>query len=444
MDTVRYIPKFSKIIIYVFISLTTSSYSACCMEGFTETQYKTHLMEFQRDFGMKIEAEFGLKWIEGGIIPNYSRDEPSFYAYRRATLEEARALVLAVIFKLAAAVQSDPQMLSYLNESSLISNFLGVDIIFKPSRNEKYDDGSIDSVHSYYCRDDVNGTQKLQLRYDATDPFEDFSDYKSNSYWRMEESFEDAVKLNAVSTVVNPSFHNPKAFEDELNQILASFTEDMKKYGLYFRSIGWMKDGNSFSEISEIRAKCTYYYPSDLEESRALMLLTIEKLLYALNNSQSLKPYLKEYPFSADKIKLRMLFRKSKHLVGDAPYNDGSLESAVLRENSISYYYQKPMDIGPGEYERALYSSELLQEAKKTFETTPPLSLFQKALKELTHFLLDSIYSIKLLFIYLIFFVLFMIASGFGVLAVAIVLLFTIFRRYRLTRHRNIDPLPKK
>jgi hypothetical protein len=400
------------------------------MEGPTKTLYKNHLIKFHKAFGKQIEDEFGLKWIEGGIIPNYSRDEPSFYAYRRATLEEARALVLAVIFKLSEAVQSDPEMLSYLNKSSFTLDFLGVDIIFESSNNQSYDDGSIDRVHSYYSKDDISGIKKLQLEYEATDPFADYSDYKNSVNWRMKESFEDAVKLNAISTIANPAIHYPKEFEDELNQILTSFKDEMKGYSLYFRSIGWMKAGNPTSEITEIRTKCTYYYPIEFQEARELMLLTAEKLLSALNNSETLKPFLKNYPFSTSGIKLKMLFRKSKHLVGDVTYSDGSLESAVLSENTITYYKPNKTSV-----DKAIYAIESVQEAQQIFENSPPVSLFQKAIKQIIHFILDSIYFLKLVFIYFFFFVLFMIASGVGVIIIAFFLLLKIIRRYKLSKH---------
>jgi hypothetical protein len=164
----------------VVIALITSFYPACCEESqfdiyeeFTEVQYKNHIKEFQRAFGKQIEKEFGLKWVEGGFIHDFSRVEPEFYAYRRATLEEARALVLTVIFKLSEAVQADPIMLSYLNKLSITPDFLGLDISFVYSHNWSYDDGSIDSVYSYYSKGNTNDVKKLHLRYDATDQFSD-------------------------------------------------------------------------------------------------------------------------------------------------------------------------------------------------------------------------------------------------------------------------------
>ncbi len=435
MDAISHSVKFSRVVFFVVIVLATRTYPICCeerqfdtYEEFTETQYKNHIKEFQRAFGKQIEVEFGLKWAEGGFTHNFSSDKPEFYAYRRATLEEARALVLAVIFKLSQAVHADPIMLSYLNKSSLTRDFLGVDISFVYLHNWSYDDGSIDSVYSYYSKEDMSDVKKLHLRYDATDPFSDISDFKNIVYCKIEESFEDAVKLNAVNTIINPAIHNPKQFEDELNKILASFKEEMReKHSLFFRSIGWMVAGNSTPDISEIRTKCTYRYSVDCQEARELMLLTTEKLLTALNNSEILKPYLKDYPFSSDGVKLRMLFRKEKYLVGDVPYYDGSMESAVLSEDVITYYHHIPNAKNSSMHDRVVYAKESYQEAQKTFENTPPPTLFKKATKGIKNFISSSIHFLELAVIVFFMFLLPMVTTG-GWLFIVPVIIFFILR----------------
>lgn len=438
MDALRYIAKFSRMIVFVVMALIASHCPAYCeknqldtYEEFTETEYKNYIKEFHKAFGKQIESEFGLKWAEGGFTHNFSSVEPEFYAYRRATLEEARTLVSAVILKLSEAVQADPIMLSYLNKLSLAPDFLGADISFVYSHNWGYDDGSIDSVYSYYSKGDASDIKKLHLRYDATDPFSDISDFKNIVYWKFEESFEDALKLNTVSTIINPAIHNPKQFEDELNKILTSFKEEMKeKHSLFFRSIGWMVAGNSTSEISEIRTKCTYRYPTDCQEARALMLMTTEKLLAALNNNEILKPYLKDYPFSAKDVNLRMLFRKEKYFVGDVPYYDGSMESSVLSGNTITYYHHIPNARDSNMHDRIIYAKETYQEAQEIFEKTPPLSLFKKVWKGIKNFISTSIHYLELAVIVFFMFLLFMITSG-GWLFIIPVIIFLILRRRR-------------
>ncbi len=444
MDAISHIAKFFRMVVFVVIAFIASSDLAYCEEiqfdiykEFTDTQYKNHLKEFQRAFGKQIEEEFGLKWIEGGFTHNFSSDEPEFYAYHRATLEEARALVLAVILKLSEAIHADPIMLSYLNKSSLTPDFLGVDICFVDLHNWGYDDGSIDSVYSYYSKGDTSNVKKLHLRYNATDPFSDVSDFENIVYSDVKESFEDAVKLNAVNTIINPIIHYPKEFEDELNKILSSFKEEMKeKHSLFFRSIGWMVAGSSTSDISEIRTKCTYRYSVDCQKARALILLTTEKLLTALNNSETLKPYLKDYPFSANGVKLRMLFRKEKYFVGDVPYYDGSMESAVASGNTITYYHHIPNARDSSRHDRIIYAKESYQEAQKTFENTPPLTLFKKVTKGIKNIVSKSIHFLELAVIMFFMFLLLMITTG-GWLFIIPVIIFFILRRKRRSSQEN-------
>jgi len=396
MAVIKYFTKVSKMIVFVVIALITQSCPASCGESqldikdFTKTEYKNYVREFQRVFGKQIEKEFDIKWAEGGFTYHSYKDEPQFFAYRRATREEARALVLAVVFKLREAVQADPIMLSYLNKSSTIPDFLGVDISFVYGHTWSYDDGSIDSVYSYYSKGDTSDVKKLHLRYELKDPFSDYSDPKSNVHCESYESLEDAIKLNALNTAINPFIHNLKEFEDELNKTLTSFEKEMKKkYKLYFRSFGWMVAGKATSDISEIRTKCTYYYSADCQKARALMLMATNKLLAALNNNEKLKPYLKSDSLSSNDIKLRILFREQKFWVGDVPYHDGTIESAVLDEDVITYYHHIPSVRHPDFDDRVVYAKESYQQAQKIFENTPQPSLFNKVIKKIRNFLLN-------------------------------------------------------
>ena len=259
---------------------------------------------------------------------------------------------------------------------------MGVNIQFVKVHNWGYDDGSIDSVYSYHSNRDPNGVKRLYLRYNAIDPFSDVSDHDTAVYSSMDESFEDAVKRNVAASIVNPAIYESTGFENELDQILTSFKEEMKeKHGLFFRFSGWMTSGKSTSIIAEIRTQCMYRYRVDCQEARTLILLATEKLLTALNNSETMRPYLKDYPFSASQLKLRILFRKEKYFVGDVPYYDGSMESAVLSGDTITYYHHIPNTKDPSMHNRVVFAKESYQEAQKTFESTPPLTLSEKIIK---------------------------------------------------------------
>lgn len=444
MDITNHTATFSKKIVLVVIVLITSFCPACCEESqfdtyeeLTETQYKNHIKEFQRAFGKRMESEFNLKWVEGGFVHNFSNDQPEFYAYRRATLEEARTLVLVLIHKLSLAIREDPIMLSYLNKLSLTPDTMGVNIQFAYLHNWSYDDGSINSVYSYHSKEDANRVKKLYFQYTSTDPFGDFSTHDNSVYTRIEESFEDATKLHAATAITNPAIHQTAGFEDELIQILASFeTEMKKKYGLRFRSSGWMVDGKPTPNILEIRTKCTYLHSADNREARELILLVAEDLLNTLNDSEALRPYLEEYPFPARRLKLRMLFRKEKYFVGNVPYYDGSMESAVLSDDTITYYHHIPSAKDSSMHDRVIYAKESYQEAQNTFENTPPLTLFKKAVKGIKKFISDSIHFLELAVIMFFMFLLFMITTG-GWLLIIPVILFFILRRRRSPSQKN-------
>lgn len=438
MDITNDIATFSKMIVLVVIVLITSSCPACytesqidALEEFTETQYKNHIKEFHKAFGKQMESEFNLKWVEGGFVHNFSNDQPEFYAYRRATLEEARTLVLVLIHKLSLAIREDPIMLSYLNKLSLTPDAMGVNIQFAYSHNWSYNDGSIDSVYSYHSKEDTNSVKKLYFEYTSTDPFGDFSTHDNSVYTRIEESFDDATKLNAATAITNPAIHQTAEFEDELIQILASFeTEMKKKYGLRFRSSGWMVAGKPTANISEIRTKCTYLHSADNLEARELILLAAEDLLNILNNSEALRPYLEEYPFPARRLKLRMLFRKEKYFVGDVPYYDESMESAVLSDGIITYYHHIQNAKDSNMHDRVVYAKESYQEAQKIFENTPPPTLFKKASKGIKNFISSIIHFLDLAVIVFFMFLLLMVTTG-GWLLIIPVIIFFILRRRR-------------
>lgn len=379
MDATSYIAKFSQLIFLIITALTACSYPACCEgsqiginEELPDKQYQKHIKEFQSAFGKQMEREFNLKWIKIGFLCDFSWEKFEFYAYRRATLEEARALALAVMNKLAEAIRADQKMLSYLNSGSLTPDSISVNIRFVNAHEWSYDD-SIDSVSSYPSQKDISDFKKVYLRYNSIDPFRDFLDHNNSVYISIVESFEDAVNLNAATSIINPAIHKPKKFEIELDQILTSFQKEMeKKYGLIFQEASGIATYSN-SHLSEICTNLIYPYPAECQDARELMLLVTKRLLTVLNNSEILKLYLKEYPFSESRLKLRILFRKEKCFVGDVPYNEG-MESIELSENTITYFIGSLMH-------RVVYAKESYQEAQKIFDSRTPLTLYEKVIK---------------------------------------------------------------
>ncbi|MEI8125937.1 MAG: hypothetical protein WCG42_09285 [Parachlamydiaceae bacterium] len=435
----QYIAKFSRTIFFIVVALIVCSHPSFCEgsaigvnEDATDEQYESYIKEFQNVFRKEMEREFNLTWTGGDFPHRFSPHSIIFYTYRRATLEEARALELSVLNRLAEKIRADPNMLSYLNRKSLSVESIGVDIHFAYLYHWSYYDGSIESIYSSYSKRD----KKRYLQYTTTDPFSDSSalDYKAFGT-RFDESYEDAVKLNATISTVNTAIHQPTEFEDELNQILTSFEKKMKeKHGLRFQSSGWMSAGKATSDISEIRAKCMYLYPVDCQEARALMLLATEELLSSLNTSATLRPYLKEYPFTASRLKLRMLFQKEKFLVGYVHYYDGSMESAVLNENVITYYHHIPSIKDPNLHDRVVYAKETYQEAQKAFENAPPQTLFEKISKWINKFTVNVGYFRNFAIFVILSALVFLISTNAWIWVILAIIIFIVLRRCRLSR----------
>ncbi|MDP1880770.1 MAG: hypothetical protein Q8K60_07510 [Parachlamydiaceae bacterium] len=433
--------RFRSIILIIIVS-TVCSRTFLCEEKkiivnkeVTDKQYKSYMKEFQCTFGKKIESELGLKRIEGGFFNNFFRNDIEFYAYHRATMEEARALVLSILMKLTEEIQKSSKIFLYLNKQSLTPESIGIRIRFVNLNNESFYDGSIDAVSIYYSKKE----KKRYLEYTSTDPFSDYSAKEKEIKTDFEDLLEDAIKLNSeISNVKAIKYnHNPTIFEDELDQILTSFKKEMKeKHNLLFESIGWMVAGNFASNISEIRTKCMYRYPVDCQKARELVLLATEKLLKDLNSNKKLIPYLKEHPFSADRIRLRLLFRKQNYFVGNNPFYE-SMESVVLNENMITYYHHISDTKTSGLYERVVYKKETYPEAQKIQENTNPPTTIDKFAKQVQKFSLYFNYFLDLLGLIFLF-VLFFAISPVGLVFIIIgIIIFDIRRRRHPSKQKG-------
>lgn len=67
------------------------------------------------------------------------------------------------------------------------------------------------------------------------------------------------------------------------------------------------------------------------------MTFATERLLKAINESEKLKPYLLEKPFTDQRVRMEIRFRTNQYF----NYHDGSLESVVLDNKRVSYLQEK-------------------------------------------------------------------------------------------------------
>ena len=127
--------------------------------------------------------------------------------------------------------------------------------------------------------------------------------------------------------------------------------KEFKKYKL--RSIG--SGGGMAYDVEEIRVMFFAYRPATIEEARVLETSLTEKLLKKINENEKIRPYLREYPFKANRARVSVSFHKPNSSV----YTDGSVAYVLQAKGQILYCAADPKtedyyDLHEEPYEEAL------------------------------------------------------------------------------------------
>jgi len=90
-------------------------------------------------------------------------------------------------------------------------------------------------------------------------------------------------------------------YSPHLNEVCAEFSKEMfSHYGL----ICFGDKGSADDKIKEIGLQFRAYHRATLEEARALQVIATRRFHEMINSHEGLRPYLKEYPFSTERIGL--------------------------------------------------------------------------------------------------------------------------------------------
>lgn len=316
-------------------------------------QVNEHLTEIQEKFAAKMWDELNL--IHVGTANSIDEKANSigmqFHAYRRATIEEARALHLYVQDKLVDAINAHESFRPFLAEYPFARFRVSVAIYFKNDFGS-YMDGSVSCVFTTPCVLQFELDKKNHRYYKASDPF-------THEYTALlNETYEEAVKRSSESSIADLTHHQATPLEEAIDRFFLQYAEDMKnKYRLQCVSVG----GKIQDKIEEISVSFIKIKPPKENEARKFILLTTEKLLEMINSDEQLKPYFIEPSLQTDRLKIRISFRNSRYY----PYRDGSIESVTLEGNKIHYF----QDVLPGADYYPLYApciaTETYEEAKK-------------------------------------------------------------------------------
>ncbi len=329
-------------------------------------EYIEYLSELRSSFAAQMENEFNLKCsnYQGRMHKTIERLGMDFHAERRATIEEARALTLSVLEKFVDAINSDERLQPFLKTRPFTHKKVILSIIFK-GINGRYADGSV--YHVFFVK--PVASPQCYLFYDAQDPFVLDSDPI------LKETYEEAVRLNNLFPIKNPDIHQVTEKEEAIDTLLYDFREQMRvKHGLECWSIG----GDMNGKIENIGAKFVVLHQATQEQARNLLLDITQSLLAAVNDCIKLQPYLAEDPFPADRLKLRLCFKKKRTY---GTYRNGTMESATLDDGKITYFREVPEE----QSKKLLYipdvervAAESYKEALEVVENAPRARFFSK------------------------------------------------------------------
>jgi len=114
-----------------------------------------------------------------------------------------------------------------------------------------------------------------------------------------------------------------------VNEITKSFAKEMEnEYDLYCIGSG----GRMPHDVEEIEVLFSACRTATIEETRKMEVCGIQKLLNKINAHEKIRPYLREYPFNFNRVRMSISFGPS-----DEFPHDGSVAFVYLAKNKIFY-----------------------------------------------------------------------------------------------------------
>ncbi|MCE5316756.1 MAG: hypothetical protein LLG04_05255 [Parachlamydia sp.] len=293
------------------------------------SMYIDDLYKDIRVFAEKMNNELGLH--TNGVRAKWSDTideiELSFSAQRRATIEEARALALYIIEQVVHDLNKQGKYRPYFKESPLSYKAVSLQLSFI-SPEGRYCDGSVSYMRKVYGYSTYIEDQNM-LYYYASDPFSEMKSTDLNA-----EHYEDAVVKLSSSSLKFPFAHKTTEFEAAMDHIFETYSDEMSQEKQLIRwSLGGLLSGN----VEKIGVILTYFQPTHLKQGRELLAFATERLIKAINESEKLKPYLLEKPFSEKRVRMEIRFRNYNYF----NFHDDSLDGAVLDNGQVTYSHEE-------------------------------------------------------------------------------------------------------
>ena len=241
---------------------------------------------------------------------------------RRASLEEAREIQVNAVERFLEILNTSEKIKPYLLTHPFPRKDLCISIMFISKISDSFfADGTVCST--------LNARDKIF--YHTRDVFDPrFIDF-------FEEPYEEAVQTVQNHPIpYDMRHHKEQGFENEMDKLSYDFAKKIyKKYGIRCDYFG----GKMAKGIEEVGFTFISRKKTSLEKARKMEVELTEMLLHDINSNPKIRPYLKEYPFTAKMTPTRIYFWEEK---GRSFIPEGSVSRMFQKEGRIHYFNEKP------------------------------------------------------------------------------------------------------
>jgi len=297
--------------------------------------YEKHSNEIVREFAKEMKREYGMVCTgDGGRMP-HDVEELSVHllSYQRATIEKARELEVKATEKLLQLINGHEKIRPYLREYPFKADRAEVSISFEKPNGASYADGSV--VYVFQVRN--------KIIYDREDPIWDRlvtiqEEPYEEAFAKVREAQPDPGKEKSRSFLrkvfpfikTRSAEEPPPPFLKVAEEIFQRFAKEiLEEYGI----VSWDRGGSLVHDVEEMAIKVIAHQRAEVDEARELEVKATEKFLKLINENKKIRPWLREYPFKANRASVGIAFRKEDN----ETYQEGGL-TFVYQVNGKIFY----------------------------------------------------------------------------------------------------------
>ena len=294
-----------------------------------------YVNEIIKNFEREAGKEYAIVAIgSGGSMPfDVETIGVRFVADRRATIEDARRLIIALKEKLASAVNQNEKLRPYLREYPFSPLRSDISISFCQKDGKPYLDGGVSFVSvgkgdRIYYHTENSSTHKDE--YLLQEPYEEavkIVKTKGDKICLDLMLKEGALKSDASSSENwNP---NPKDGLVYISELIEAFKEIAKnEFNLEVLS----GQASAPVDIEKFIFRFNVHKKCSLEEARELLVNLKERLVMTVNQNEKIRPFLNNYPILPVGTHIDLYFEKS---------ND-SVYYIFDKQKGIQYFSENP------------------------------------------------------------------------------------------------------